>query len=56
MANNKYSCLSTPFIIYNTIEIHITNIIWYVKLHTNLYLFNINLPHILINNNIITFD
>ena len=27
MANNKYSCLSTVYIIYNTIEIHITNII-----------------------------
>ena len=27
MANNEYSCLSTAYIIYNTIEIQITNII-----------------------------
>ena len=56
MANNKYSCLSTPYIIYNTIEIPITNIIKHEKLLSDLNLFNIKLHHILINNNIITFD
>ena len=56
MPNNKYSCLSTVCVIYNTIEILLTNIIKLKQLLSDLNLFNIKLHHILINNNIITFD
>ena len=54
MTNNKYSCLSTAYIIYNTIEILLTNIIKDEKLLSDLNLFNFKLQNILINNNIIT--